>query len=106
MTRCPSTRARMAPDFDSRSRYLPPYAFAKAGPCFVQWTRSREVATVRRGIRRVPLGVGGKKDLFPSPTVRGVPPPPRPPYLRRAAFSRVSNGAPPRGEGRPPPPPP
>src|SRR5438034_7383616 len=27
MTRLPSTRARIAPDFDSRSRYLPPYAW-------------------------------------------------------------------------------
>ncbi len=52
MTRPPSTRARIAPDFDSRSRYLPPYAWAKAGPCFVQCTRSREVATARRGMRR------------------------------------------------------
>ena len=52
MTRSPSTRATMAPDLDSRSRYFPPLAAAKAGPCLVQWIRSRDVATARRGMRR------------------------------------------------------
>src|SRR5438067_12211632 len=51
MTRFPSTRARIAPDFDSRFRYLPPDAFANAGPCLVQLTRSLDVATARRGMR-------------------------------------------------------
>src|SRR2546421_6814983 len=58
MTRLASTRARIAPDFDSRSRYLPPYAWAKAGPCLVQWTRAREVATASRGVRRFLCGYG------------------------------------------------
>src|SRR2546430_210607 len=52
MIRSPSRRLRMAPDFVSWLRYLPPAARAKAGPCFVQETRSRDVATARRGTSR------------------------------------------------------
>src|SRR5438034_7526257 len=49
MTRFPSTRLRIAPDLDSRFRYFPPSTLANAGPCFVQVTRSLEVAMARRG---------------------------------------------------------
>ncbi len=45
----PSRAATMAPDRDQRSAKRPPSALPKASPCFVQWTRSREVATASRG---------------------------------------------------------
>src|SRR5256886_10207555 len=51
-TRFPATWPRMAPDLDSRSRYFPPPARANAGPCLVQWTKSRDVAIASRGISR------------------------------------------------------
>src|SRR2546429_7923578 len=76
MTRLPSTRARIAPDFDSRPRYLPPYAWAKAGPCLVQWTRSREVATASRGMRRVSWGLVGAEGTAPRPLHAGGSPAP------------------------------
>src|SRR6266849_2893083 len=50
--RWPSIRLRIAPDFDSVRKYFPPAAPAKAGPCFVHVTRSRDVATARRGTSR------------------------------------------------------
>src|SRR5688572_10363291 len=50
--RLPSRRLRIAPDFDSTVRYFPLPTFANTGPCFVQLTRSFEVATARRGTSR------------------------------------------------------
>src|SRR5882762_6950177 len=52
MIRSPATRHRMAPDLDSRRRYLAPAARANAGPCFVQETRSGDVATASRETSR------------------------------------------------------
>src|SRR4030095_689825 len=50
--RFPSTRLRIAPDLYSTFRYFPPAAFANTGPCFSHVTRSRDVATARRGMDR------------------------------------------------------
>src|SRR2546425_1053086 len=52
MTRFPWARLRMAPDLDSRLRYLPLSLLANAGPCLFQVTRSREVAMASRGMSR------------------------------------------------------
>src|SRR5256886_16187306 len=96
MTRFPSTRATMAPDLDSRSRYFPPLAAANAGPRLVQWIRSRDVATARRGMRRVPLRDVGGEGAASGPAPPRVLAPPRPPP--------TGPPAPPRGSPRPPPP--
>src|SRR3954464_14575512 len=47
-----TNRQRIAPDFVSVARYLLPAAPANAGPCFSQWTRSRDVATASFGTLR------------------------------------------------------
>src|SRR3954467_8079507 len=50
--RLPATRVRIAPDFVSVFRYLPLSALANAGPCFIQCTRSFDVAIARCGTSR------------------------------------------------------
>src|SRR5205823_11629893 len=59
MIRFPATWPRMAPDLDSRSRYFPPPARANAGPCLVQWIKSRDVDGQARDVA-VPLRVDRK----------------------------------------------
>src|ERR1700680_4755476 len=48
----PWTLVRIAPDLVSSFRYFPLSAFANAGQCFCQWTRSFDVAIARRGTSR------------------------------------------------------
>src|SRR5213076_2972925 len=90
MTRLPSTRARIAPDFDSRFRYLPPDAFANAGPCLVQLTRSRDVATARRGMRRFHCVYVSTYEPSSALTMPGSSTPPVHSYCRWSSLSEYS----------------
>ena len=47
-----TTSVRIEPDLQPRLKNFPSNALAKAGPCFVQSFRLREVATARRGTWR------------------------------------------------------
>ena len=101
MTRSPSTWVTMAPDLDSRSRYFPPLAAAKAGPRLVQWIKSRDVATARRGMRRFHCVYVRTYVPSADSTTRGSSTPPGHSYVACASRSGYSTGAPRRVKRRP-----
>src|SRR5207247_9422497 len=101
MIRSPATRLRIAPDFDSVRRYLPPATFANAGPCLVQWMRSRDVATARRGTSRFHCVY--VRTYVPSSvsTMRGSSTPPGHSFRRCASLSGYNTGVARRVKCRP-----